>query len=208
MAEQEGAECGHASLPLAWCSEDHRLVRTVHVDEHGDVVVAALGGRLVQPDRAHRAEIKPTHSAGHVMLEDAPQPLIGDAHEARRRRHRHLAHQDQRRLLEQQRKSAARPRPRHRYPLDPMIRAIHPRHPRRYQAMVLEKVQMPPREALEVMRLAGSTAIRTGEQRAPIGHHLQMQLMRLLRRVQSAWCAAIRASSARLAGTTDSCLRL
>jgi hypothetical protein len=103
MAEQEGTECGHASLALARRGEDHRLVGAVHVDEHGDVVVAALGGRLVQADGAHRAEIELADGARDVVLEDAPQPLVGDAHEAGRRRHRHLARQDQRRLLEQQR---------------------------------------------------------------------------------------------------------
>jgi len=140
MAEQEGPECRHAGLSLARRGEDHRLVGAVHVDKHGDVVVAALGGRLVQADGAHRAEIERADGARHIILEDAPQPLVGDAHEARRRRHRHLSRQDQRRLLEQQRKTAARPSPRHRHPLDPVIRAIDPRHPRRDEAVVLEEV--------------------------------------------------------------------
>src|SRR6266481_748869 len=91
----------------------------------------------------------------------------------RRRRHRHLARQDQRRLLEQQRKTAARPRPRHRHPLDPVIRAIDPRHPCRDEAVVLEEVQVPPGEALEVVRLAGPLAVRAREQRATVGDHLE-----------------------------------
>jgi hypothetical protein len=103
MAQHEAAESGDAGLSLAGRREDHRLVGAVHVDEHGDEVVAALGGRLVQPDGAHRAEIELVEGACDVVLEDAPQPLVGDAHEAGRRRHRHLARQDQRRLLEQQR---------------------------------------------------------------------------------------------------------
>ena len=89
------------------------------------------------------------------MLDDAPQPLVGDAHEAGGGQHRHLAHQDHRRLLEQQREAAALARPRHLDPLDPVIRAIDPRHPRRDEAVMLEEVQMPPGEAGEVVRLAG-----------------------------------------------------
>jgi hypothetical protein len=61
-----------------------------------------------------------------------------------------------------------------------MIRAIHPRHPRRDQAVVLEEVQMPPGEALEVVRLAGPLAIRAREQRATVRNHLQVRLMRPL----------------------------
>ena len=53
--------------------------RAVQIDEHGDVVVAALGRRLVETERGHAGEIEPGHGLPDIVLDDAPQPLIGDA---------------------------------------------------------------------------------------------------------------------------------
>ena len=79
VGQHEAAERRHTCLALAGGDEDHRLVLTVHVDEHGDVVVAALGRGLVQPDRAHPAEIEPGNGPAYIVLDDPPQPFVGDA---------------------------------------------------------------------------------------------------------------------------------
>ena len=184
MGQHEGPELGHAGLALAGRDEDDRLVAAVHVDEHGDVVVAAPGRRLVETERAHAAQIEPGDGPADIVIDDPPQPLVGDADEARRRQHRHLAHQDQRGVLEQQREPAARPRPRDRRPLDPAIRASDPRHPCGDEAAMLEEVQVLPGKALEVVRLAGAPALRAGKHRAPVRNHLQVQLMRPLLDIQ------------------------
>ena len=52
MAEQELTKRGHAGLTLSRHNEDDRLVPAIHVDEHGNVIVAALGSGLVKADRA------------------------------------------------------------------------------------------------------------------------------------------------------------
>src|ERR1700674_4807164 len=79
---------------------------------------------------------------------------------------------------------AVRPCPRHRHPLDPVIRAIDPRHPRRDEAVVLEEVQVLPGEAREVVRLAGPLAVRTRKQRTPLCDHLKVKLVRSLLHIQ------------------------
>jgi len=139
---------------------------------------------VVEADRAHRTQVKGGDGATDIVLDDAPQPLVGDADEARCGQHRHLAHQDHRRLLEQQREPATRPRPRHRDPPDPVLRTFNPRHPGRDEAVVLEEVQVLPSEALEVVRLAGPLAFRAREQRAPLRDHLQLQLIGSLLDIQ------------------------
>src|SRR5512134_80112 len=67
------------SLPR---DEDDRLVLGVEVDEDGDVGLAALGGGLVEADRLEPAEVEACHRLGDVVLDDAPQALIGDADDA------------------------------------------------------------------------------------------------------------------------------
>ncbi len=61
MGDQEVAEPGEASLALTGRDEDHGFLRAVQIDEHGDVVVAALGRRLVETERGHAGEIEPGH---------------------------------------------------------------------------------------------------------------------------------------------------
>jgi len=78
----------------------------VEIDEHGDVVVAALGRRLIEAESLQPAEIEPSHGLPDVVLDDAPQPLVGNADDAGRRQYRHLAREQHRRLLEQEREPA------------------------------------------------------------------------------------------------------
>ena len=185
VAQQEGTELGHASLALARRHEDDGFDAAIHVDEHGDVFMATLGGGFVETDGAHRPQVERGNGTMNIVPNDAPQPLVGDADEARRGQHRHLAHQNERRLLEQQRKSAARPRPRHHHPFDPVGLAVDPRHPRRDEAVVLEEVKMLPSEGGEVVRLASPPALRAGKHCAAIRDHLEMQFMRPLFGVQT-----------------------
>jgi len=66
-----------------------------------------------------------------------------------------------------------------------VFRAIDPRHPCRDEAVVLEEVQVPPGEALEV-RAPCRPRLQSGqrEQRATVGDHLKVQLMRPLLDIQ------------------------
>jgi len=114
MGIEEVAEAAEAGLALARGGEDHRLLLGIEIDAHEDVVVAALGRRLIEPD----------HGLQDIVLDDAPQPLVGDADDARGGEDRYLARQHHRRLLEQKCEPAALARPRHLDSPDPVIRAI------------------------------------------------------------------------------------
>ena len=180
MGDEEVAETGEAGLALAGGDEDHWLLLGIEIDEHGDVVVAALGCRLVEAERLQAGEIEPGHGLPDIVLDDAPQPLVGDANDARGGEDWHLARQDHRRLLEQEREPAALARPRHLDPLDPMLGTIGARHLGRDVAMVLEEIQMAPGEGVEIMRLARPGAIRAGEPRATVRRHFDVQFLRPL----------------------------
>ena len=114
------------------------------------------------------------------MRDDAPQPLIGDLDDAGSGQHRHLAHQEQGRLFEQQREAAALTGPGDGGPQHPVLGTVGARHLGGDEAVVLEEVQMAPGELGKVVRLAGLAAYRTGEQAAAFGGDLNVQFMRLL----------------------------
>src|SRR5512134_3191980 len=164
------------SLPR---DEDDRLVLGVEVDEDGDVGLAALGGGLVEADRLEPAEVEACHRLGDVVLDDAPQALIGDADDASGGEHRHLAHQHECGLLEQEREAAALARPWHRDPQHPVFRAVGARHLGGDVAVMLEEVEMPPGELGEVVSLAGLAARWARKQGAALGGDLEVQLVGL-----------------------------
>jgi len=89
-------------LPRPGGHEHHRLFAAIKIDEHGHVGVAPLGRGLIQADGGELAEVKPLDRAGDIMLDDAPQPLVGYLDDAGGGQHRHFTHQHQGRLLEQQ----------------------------------------------------------------------------------------------------------
>ena len=63
-------------------------------------LVGAIGRRLIETDRAHTAQIEPGDGPADIVIDDPPQPLVGNSDEARCRQHRHLAHQHQCRLAQ------------------------------------------------------------------------------------------------------------
>jgi hypothetical protein len=184
MLSQESAEPGHRFFAAPRGHEHHRLFAAIKIDEHRHVGVAPLGRGLIQADGSQFAEVEALDRAADVVLDDAPQPLIGDLDDARGGQHRHLAHQHQGRLLEQQREAtafAALPRvlgrPGGGYPQHAVLVAVCARDPCCDVAVVLEEVQMAPGEFGEVMRLAGLIADRAGKQAAAVGGNLQVEFM-------------------------------
>jgi hypothetical protein len=171
---QEGLEANDGLFTLAGGGKDHRLGLGIQIDEHGDVVVASLGGGLVEAERLEASEIEPGHGLSDIVIDDAPQPLIGDLHDPRRGQHRHFAHQRDRRLFEQQGEAAALACPGHLDPLDAVLGASRARHPGGDGAVVLEEVQVAPGEPGEVMGLARPAAVRAGKQRPALGRHFQV----------------------------------
>ena len=110
---QERGELAQRVLATSRSNEQHRFPPPCHIDEHGHVVLPALTGGLVQPDAAHRAQVEARNGLAHVVLHDAPQAGIGDAHQADSGQPRHLPDEGQCGLLEQQREGAALARPWH-----------------------------------------------------------------------------------------------
>src|SRR3546814_7953411 len=90
----------------------------------------------------------------------------------------------QRRLLKQQGKAAALPRPGYPHPLDAVLRTIGPRYPGRDIAVVLEEIQMTPAKLAKIMRFAGPSAFTACEGRSTVGFQVQVQLMWRLARVE------------------------
>jgi len=167
------------SFPLPGGDKEHRLVGSIEVDEHCHVDVAALGCGLVEADRGDITEVEPRHRTADVERQHAPQPLVGDPDDPGDGGDRHLAHQHQSGLLEQQRKAAVGPRPGNLDPQHPVLGAVDPRDARADVARVLKEVQMPPGVVLPVVRLAGPAAFRAREQRARRGGDRQVQFVGL-----------------------------
>jgi len=67
----------------------------------GDVVIAPLRRRFVEGKRRQAGKINAFYRLGDVVLDDPPQPLVGDVHEPGRSKHRHHPDQDHRCLFEQ-----------------------------------------------------------------------------------------------------------
>ena len=124
MLGEEGLESGDGVLAAARGDEDHRLVLAVEVDEHGDVGLPALGGGLIEADGLDAGEVEALDRLADVMLDDAPQALIGDTDDAGGGQHRHLAHQRNGDLFEQEREAAALAGPRHIDPQHPMLGTV------------------------------------------------------------------------------------
>ena len=87
--------------------EHHRLFAAIKIDEHGYVGVAPLGRGLIQADGSELAEVEALDGAADIVLDDTPQPFVRDLDNAGGSQHRHLAHQHQGRLLEQQSEATA-----------------------------------------------------------------------------------------------------
>ena len=72
MGLQERLEGFHRFLALAGGGEHHGGALALQVDEHGDVVVAPLGGRLVQGESLQGLQIKLAKSLAHIVFDDPP----------------------------------------------------------------------------------------------------------------------------------------
>jgi hypothetical protein len=113
------------------------------------------------------------------VLDDAPEPLVGDTDDAGGGCDRHLARQHERGLLEQKREPAAFTRPRHLDAQHAVLGAVGARHLGGDVAVVLEEVEVPPSELGEVVGLAQLAAGRAREPGAALGGEFQVQLVRL-----------------------------
>ena len=184
VRDQKVLESTYRFLAFVRHSKHHRSRFTIQVNEDGDVVVPPFRSRFIKGDRFQVGKIEPFQRSSNVVSDDPPQPLIGDTHLSRRSQHRHFARQHQRRLLEQQGKAAPLPRPRHPDPLDPMLRAVRPRHSCGDVAVVLKKVQMPPAELTKIMGLATAAKFRAGEHRPAVSFQGQVQFVRRLLNLQ------------------------
>ena len=96
----ERAEIRRGILALAGGRKDRRLIGSVQVDEDGNVVVASLGGGLVQAYRLEALQVQRGDGFGHIVAGDAPQALVRDLNVAGYSADRHLADETHDHLLE------------------------------------------------------------------------------------------------------------
>jgi len=93
--------------------------------------------------------------------------------------HRHLAHQKQGRLFEQQREAAALAGPGNADPQHAVLRAVGAGDLGHDVAVMLKEIQMTPRDLGKVVRLAGLAARRAGEQAAALGANIEVEFVQL-----------------------------
>lgn len=127
MGFDERAELRQAFFALAGSCKDHGLVGPVHVDEDGNIFVAALGGCLIHADRLEAFQVQCDDGFGHIVVKDEPQALVRDLDVTGHGIDRHLtdkAHDD---LFEKQGEATAFPGPSGFDTSDSMLRAIDPR---------------------------------------------------------------------------------
>ena len=161
------------SLALAGSREDHGLVGTVRVDEDGDVVVFTPGHGLIQTDGLEFPEVQRSDGLGHMVANNAPQAGIRYLNVRRDGIDRHLSNEAHDNLLEKQGKTAALPGPWGFDTSDSMPGATEPRQSSHEVSVMLEEVEMPPREFPEVVSLARGSAPGTRIQRSAVGTNLQ-----------------------------------
>jgi len=184
MLVEKRLEGLHRLFALVGRGKHHRGAFAVQVDEHGDVIVAPLGCRLVESEGLQTLQVKPGKGLAHIVFDNPPKPLVGDLQDPGGGQNRHLAYQHQGRLLEQKREPAAGARPRNGHAFDPVLRTVGTRNFGRDHAVVLEEIQMALREFLEVMGLARPAAVRTGKQSAPLSLQNDLKNMRARARLQ------------------------
>src|SRR5690554_6076499 len=177
MRRQEGAEGLDGFLAVAWDGKDHRLPLALHVEKHRHVALAAPGRGFVDADGGYVAQIQLPEHAANVVVDDAPQSLIGDLQLPGDGQHRHLLDQRHGGLLEQQGEVAARPRPGHLDALDAMLRALGARHAGVQVAVMLEEIQVPPGLVGEIVSRTGLAALRAGVEAASLGLDVEIQPM-------------------------------
>ena len=176
MGFNERAELSQAFLALTWSREDHGPVGTIQVNEDGDVIVPTLGRGLIQTDGLDVFQVQRIDGFGHIVMDDAPQAGIRDLDMTRYGIDRHLSNEAHDNLLKKQGKPAAFPGPWGFDASDSMFRAIDPRQSGCEVTVMLEEVEMPPREFLEVVSLARGSALGTRIQRSAVGTDLQVEL--------------------------------
>lgn len=124
------------------------------------------------------AQVEAAERPRDVESDHPPQPLVGHPDDAGGG-DRHLAHEGERRLLEQDGKAAVGAGPGDPHPQDAVFGTAHPRHPRLDEAVMLEEVEVPPGCLLPVVRLGWTAACRARKGRARLGDNLQPQFVRM-----------------------------
>ncbi len=131
---------------------------SIQVYEHGDVVVPAPSRRFIDSNAGGDANILSLMSSLHPIAKHSPKQRVVNSKTLGRRKHRHLTHQRDRLILEQVRKPATGPCPRHFYRLDFSISSLDPGHLRVQKALVLKEIRMSP---LAVHRVVDGQTVET-----------------------------------------------
>jgi hypothetical protein len=143
---------------------DEQRTSLIDVDEQPDVVVAALGGGLVDADALHVIVVGPRTRLLDPMVQHAPHPGVVLFHQSRCGGDWHGRHQRHGERLEQQREAGARPGPRHGDLLDAAVGTGDARRPGMQERLMLEEVEVPPGLQYSVVHgTVGRGALRARE---------------------------------------------
>ena len=140
----------------------------IDIDDQGDVVVPAPGGRFVDGNARDTPKVHARHCVLDVVEHNAPKPFVGDLHElAGCNCDRQMHGKCHGGRLEQQRETGAGPRPRHVDLTHAALAAFDARCPRGDKRLILEEVEVAPCFLGGVVhRHAAGAALRAIEARA------------------------------------------
>ena len=151
----------------------------IKVMEHGDVIVSAPRGRLVDPHCCHVAEVLQRVRCGDVVIEHAPYPVVSNLKQISDGLHRHLAGERDHEGVEQLAEPTAAARPGNRDLPGLAACATGNAWNRGVdESLVLEEAQMFPRPGPRVMdRLISRAAGRAGKPAAGLEADLEVDLL-------------------------------
>ena len=161
----------------AGSGKNDRSFLPVQIDEHRHIVVPPLRGGFIKADGCEFGEIESGQIDGDIVGDDTPQFLVLNPDNPGSSQHRHLPHQGQGHLFEEQRELAALSCPGNLYSLDAMVLAADAGHRGGDIAMVLEEIEMAPGHLFEIVRFAEGAAFRTGEGSSSIRAERDTQFM-------------------------------
>src|SRR5262249_25378614 len=133
----------------------------VDVDEQRNIVLAALGRRLIDGNAPQVREVHARHSRLNVVLDEAPQTRVMLPDQARHSSDRHVLDEGHDKRFEQKREAGSRSCPRHVDKAHAAVRTVDASDARMQEGLVLEEIEVAPGLPDSVVHWAvGLAAIR------------------------------------------------
>src|SRR5215468_4122103 len=152
----------------------------VDVDEQRNIVLAALGRRLIDGNAPQVREVHARHSCLNVVLDEAPQALVMLPDQARHSSDRHVLDEGHDKRFEQKREAGSGSCPRHVDKAHAPDRTDNASDARMQKGLVLEEIELAPGLLDGVVnRAVGLTAIRALKAATNLEIDLDVELLPL-----------------------------